>query len=159
MNSSGDAGMFDSAFHCGIDLRTALHVHIWQGALNQAQIDGAIEAKRQVSTASKLYGPFDLQVGVSTVHDYRFNFERFTRRAEADRTAILQLDIFVVENESREICFHYDSAGVLQSAFQRDIAVRFTMPTELLQMQRSQQEWVEIDILDGDCALDGKWVR
>src|ERR1700722_2908218 len=132
VNSPCDTGMFDSAFHRGVDLRTALHVHIWQGSLNQSQIDGAIEAQRHVLPTRKLYGPFDLQVGVGTVHDYRFNFERFTRRAEAHRAAIFKLHIRVVKYESREICFHHDSAGVLQSTLQRDIAVRFTMTAELL---------------------------
>ena len=130
--SSGDAGMLDGAFHGSINLRTAMHVHIWQGTVKQAQIDGAIEVERHVSPAGKLYGPVDLQVGVGTVHDDRFNLERFTRRAEAYRAAIFKLHICVVENESREICFHNDSVRVLQRAFQRDIAVRFTMTAELL---------------------------
>jgi hypothetical protein len=74
-----------------------MHVHISQGLVKQAQIDRAIEVERQVSAARKLNGSVNLHVGVRTVHDYRFNLEGFTRRAEAYRPTILKLHIRVVE--------------------------------------------------------------
>src|SRR5207237_4503121 len=54
----------------------------------------------------------------------------------------------------REVSVNDQSFRMTEISFHADFTFGFTVAVELIQVQRAQEEWIEIDVLDGDFAVE-----
>src|SRR5271168_351743 len=76
----------------------------------------------------------------------RVNLQSLARRAKMDRPHVLQPHIFVVKNQMRQLGVQNETLRILQGAIDSQISGNLAMPAELFQVQRAQEEGIEIDV-------------
>ena len=58
----------------------------------------------------------------------------------------------------REVGVNDQGFGMAEIPFYGDFALGFTVTVELMEVQRAEQKWIEIDVLDGNLAVQRKGI-
>ena len=84
----------------------------------------------------------------------RFNAYFVFGGAKAHGPGIFKLHIRVVQQQPREAGVHHQAFRVLEVAFHCYVAVRGSVPRNVLHVKRGEQEGIESNILETDFAAE-----
>ena len=148
MHAAGDPRPVQCPFERCIDLRRAACVQIRHVAAEKPQVQRAIQAQSYRAAPGKLHLTRDLQVGVGSAQCDRINLQTVLRRPEMYWAGVFQPHVCVIHGQAREIRIHDDALRFFQRAVQRNISISVGVAAEFLQVQRGQQERVQVNIPD-----------
>jgi hypothetical protein len=79
-------------------------------------------------------------------------------RKVADGAGVFELHVGVVEGQMREVGVYDQAFGMLQRAFDADLAIGAAVASEFIEVQGGHEKRIEVDIADGDFSVHGKGI-